>query len=508
MRSPAADPAPSGAKPRDAAEVMDLAREALARQTEAEVLPLVVKAAKREPGNARLWQWSALLYRGLDRQADAIAAFARAAQLSPGDAGIAHGLARSNLDAGMDSIALFERALRLAPGHADILLGLAAARLAAGHGDDAVAGLARVVATAPQWVQGHEQLSRLRWMMGDRRGFTASYHDALAARPGDEALWQSYVLALMRAGAHDAALAAIAESRGTLGDRIFLDANEAVVRSERGEREAPRELFDRLAGVDDPALAVHRVRHSLRTGDIEAALTLVERWALERKSPMMWPYAATAWRLSGDPRFDWLEGQDGLVGIYDLADRLPPLDELAAALRGLHRARDQHLDQSVRGGTQTDGVLFSRVDPIIQAVRKTIVEAVGDHIAKLPAPDPDHPTLGVRRDHPPRFSGSWSVRLRGGGHHANHVHPAGWFSSALYVALPDIGSGEGDQSGWLTLGAPQAEMGLDMPPVRAIEPRPGRLVLFPSTMWHGTVPFADGERLTIAFDVAHPPTRS
>ena len=33
---------------------------------------------------------------------------------------------------------------------------------------------------------------------------------------------------------------------------------------------------------------------------------------------------------------------------------------------------------------------------------------------------------------------------------------------------------------------------------------PGRLALFPSTMWHGTVPFADGERLTIAFDVARP----
>ena len=46
---------------------------------------------------------------------------------------------------------------------------------------------------------------------------------------------------------------------------------------------------------------------------------------------------------------------------------------------------------------------------------------------------------------------------------------------------------------------------LDLPPIRLIEPRPGRLVLFPSTMWHGTRPFAQGERLTVAFDVARPP---
>jgi hypothetical protein len=65
-----------------------------------------------------------------------------------------------------------------------------------------------------------------------------------------------------------------------------------------------------------------------------------------------------------------------------------------------------------------------------------------------------------------------------------------------------MGAGE---EGWLKLGEPQAELGLDLEPFRKIEPKPGRLVLFPSTMWHGTIPFAEGERLTVAFDVAKPP---
>ena len=34
-----------------------------------------------------------------------------------------------------------------------------------------------------------------------------------------------------------------------------------------------------------------------------------------------------------------------------------------------------------------------------------------------------------------------------------------------------------------------------------VQPKPGRLVLFPSYMWHGTVPFASSQqRLTVAFD--------
>ena len=136
------------------------------------------------------------------------------------------------------------------------------------------------------------------------------------------------------------------------------------------------------------------------------------------------------------------------------------------------------------------------------ALRKAIVETVEQHVAQLPPPAARHPTLLAERA-PIRFAGSWSVRLAGEGFHVNHVHPAGWISSAFYVALPEAAMGGGSDAGWLSLGE-ATELGLDLPPLRLIEPKPGRLVLFPSTMWHGTRPFAGGERLTVAFDVAKP----
>jgi hypothetical protein len=173
-------------------------------------------------------------------------------------------------------------------------------------------------------------------------------------------------------------------------------------------------------------------------------------------------------------------------------------------LRGLHNARGEYLDQSVRGGTQTDGPLFSRIDPVIRQLRQAIVTAVEQHVAQLPERDPRHPTLRHPRDRKVRFSGSWSVRLRSGGRHSNHVHPQGWISSALYVALPPKQTGAPAEAGWLTLGAPDEKLGIDLAPHRKIEPKVGHLALFPSCMWHGTIPFDDGERLTVAFDVAPP----
>ena len=43
---------------------------------------------------------------------------------------------------------------------------------------------------------------------------------------------------------------------------------------------------------------------------------------------------------------------------------------------------------------------------------------------------------------------------------------------------------------------------LGLPPRRVVKPEAGTLVLFPSYMWHGTIPFHSQQpRLTVAFDL-------
>jgi uncharacterized protein (TIGR02466 family) len=183
------------------------------------------------------------------------------------------------------------------------------------------------------------------------------------------------------------------------------------------------------------------------------------------------------------------------------------LETLAEVLRGLHRLRAPYPEQSVRGGTQTDRQLFFHPDPAIQNARAKIIKAVAGYLAELPPADPHHPLLAFSRNSI-LFEGSWSVRLAGGGHHSSHTHMLGWISSAFYVALPEeMPDAKGDRpAGWLSLGTPPPELKLGLEPYARIQPNPGRLVLFPSTLWHATEPFAEGERLTIAFDVKIPRT--
>ena len=82
----------------------------------------------------------------------------------------------------------------------------------------------------------------------------------------------------------------------------------------------------------------------------------------------------------------------------------------------------------------------------------------------------------------------------------NHLHPEGWISSAYYVSLPAAAKSGETQEGWIKFGEPRWPLphcGVE----KIIQPKEGRLVLFPSYMWHGTIPFSEGERMTAPFDV-------
>ncbi len=485
----------------DPARVLNRAIDALNRDDPEPPIEEVDRALTQAPADYRLWHIKGLIHRAQDRRELAIPALRRAAELAPTEAIVAHGYARTLLEAGLPSVEAFATAMRLAAGNTDVIKGFASALVAEGRIGDAIAGIETVLRRSPLWTDGHSLLASMRWSAGERHGFARSFDEALQAHPSSLELRREQMTALLHAEHFDEVLALVAQGRGLFGPQPLFTLNEAIVLSETGETDAADALFAELAPLGIANFDLRRVRHFLRSGRAQEASDVLDPWLSSGEQEMFWPYAATAWRLTDDPRSDWLEGDERLIGVYDVSAGLPSLDALAATLRRLHNLQSQPLAQSVRGGTQTDGNLFQRIEPDIVALREAVWAAVAEHAAQLPRLDAHHP---VESGRPSRiaFSGAWSVRLTAGGHHSNHVHPMGWLSSALYIVLPsDLG--DGDHSGWLTLGEPQAQLGIDLPPRRLIEPQPGRLALFPSWMWHGTRPFGEGERITVAFDVAH-----
>jgi uncharacterized protein (TIGR02466 family) len=113
--------------------------------------------------------------------------------------------------------------------------------------------------------------------------------------------------------------------------------------------------------------------------------------------------------------------------------------------------------------------------------------------------DPDWPKL-------PRSAvalHSWAVVLEGDGFHVPHLHPDAWLSGVYYAAVPEpLAHAPLARAGQLELGRTDPELGLERERRSYfVEPKPGRLVIFPSWLYHSTVPHGcAGTRVSIAFD--------
>jgi tetratricopeptide (TPR) repeat protein len=95
----------------------------------------------------------------------------------------------------------------------------------------------------------------------------------------------------------------------------------------------------------------------------------------------------------------------------------------------------------------------------------------------------------------------WAVVYGAAGRQKAHRHPKGWLSGVFYVTAPRRDSGH---CGPLVLGMLGPEFAVGEPPwgTRKIEPVPGRLVMFPSYVPHGTEQTDIEEaRISVAFDV-------
>jgi len=258
---------------------------------------------------------------------------------------------------------------------------------------------------------------------------------------------------------------------------------------------------------EDPNLLMSVAEAAIAAGDPQKAADFCERsLAVLPHDQVALAVMGTAWRMQQDERDEILNGYDSLIRIYDLEapDGFSDMEsfnaELNAWLDRKHPTTREYLEQSLRNGTQTPDKLFGAGHDLVERLRLRISEAVGRYIADM-TPDARHPLMS-RRGRDFDYTGSWSSRLRDCGFHTNHVHPEGWISSCYYVALPRAVEDSEGRQGWIKFGEPALDVSLKDPIRRAIQPKPGRLVLFPSYMWHGTIPFHDSEpRTTIAFDV-------
>lgn len=377
----------------------------------------------------------------------------------------------------------------------------------AGNIQKAISNYDTALGQRPYYIEAHNALNRTLWEHGPREQFVKSFDAATNAFPDllELKLRQAH-FQIMSGNLQDASdLLEQCEKDFAPNARVIAELAGVQKQLDGGADIVP--LFERAHELDatDAGMMKSYARALIEKGDYaKSAAISREARSIDALDQELIAYLATANTHIEPAEAARINDYDNFVQIFDLK---PPAgianidsfnSSLLQALHPLHRSDVAPIDQTLVHGTQTHGNLFNNNRAEIQQLKQqisTCVQQYIEHLQKLgPGEFRDRISGGFD------YSGAWSVQLSDGGFHLDHVHSAGWISSVYYVEVP----GDLDASiheGWLKFGDIQFDPN-NTGPHRYVEPKPGRLVLFPSYMVHGTVPIKEhSRRTTVAFDV-------
>jgi tetratricopeptide (TPR) repeat protein len=426
------------------AAAMGLANVLAAGGRAAEALQVTTPLAAGAGADAAILQRHGQTLRALGRFEDALPFYQRAVALDP-----ACGIAEHNWAAALGDAedypgaeAATRRALSKGVDAPETHLVLARALLAQDRYDEAEATFHAAIQRRPAYDEAQRELAHLTWMRTeDIAKARAGLDAAVRAHPDDQRLPISRAKLLEASGDKAGAFAILAQAAAKPGAgallltaaaqlAIAVDPPRAVALATAAQRLAPHAL----------PVQVVLCEGYLATGEVQAAAALAQ--SMLNQAPddhHALACLATAWRLLGDDRYGALYDYAAFVRAYtiDTPDGWNTLaaylDDLRTALEGMHGLRAHPVGQSLRHGSQTSQSLRRSDHPAIRGFFQAIDGPIRRHMAELGrGRDPVR-----RRNHGGyRISGIWSVRLRPGGFHVDHVHPQGWLSSACYITLP------------------------------------------------------------------------
>lgn len=150
-------------------------------------------------------------------------------------------------------------------------------------------------------------------------------------------------------------------------------------------------------------------------------------------------------------------------------------------------------------GVQSSGNLFKRDEASFRAIGQLVEDAIDRY---------RHSFSGEQcvfvKSFPKKteFASSWYVKMSQGGHLTSHIHEDGWVSGALYLSLPTEKKHEHEGSIELSTHGDGYPKKHDNFPIKTVAPAVGDIVMFPSSVFHRTLPFSsDEQRICIAFDL-------
>ena len=397
------------------------------------------------------------------------------------------------------AVDLITRAIAIDPDLAEAHSNLGTALRELGKLEEAVTSYHKALALKPDYADAHNNLGNALKDLGKPEEAVASYHKALNLKPDLAEAHNNLGNALRDLGKPDEAISSYQKALNLKPDYVNAHNNLGLALRELGRLEDALQIFE---SIDTPECYAHvleclfalgeydkfyeKQTASARNNEINTRVAAINAFAshqLNRSDPH--PFCPTPLKFVRvcEP-LDGVDDADGFL--RDLMDDLQSREAIW-----------EPPGKTTRHGFQTMSNLFKKPYGRLVELDRIIKDTIENYRFEFSSENCDFIKLFPKTL---TLSG-WFIRLIKGGHQAEHIHSGAWLSGIFYLQMPKCTDQE---EGSIELGL----WGYDYPilnksyPKNRFYPKNGSIILFPSSLFHRTIPFhSDEERMSIAFDL-------
>lgn len=337
-----------------------------------------------------------------------------------------------------------------------------------------------------------------------------SYRNALAKIGKHPELALGLGLSVKYQGRFDEAQAIFRQAAADFPRHVAFSVNLAGLASDAGDHENAVVHYRRALqlGAKDPTIWASMAVPQMLMDQFEAAdQSLNQALALDPSHTRALSIKiATAQKLGDTETLGRLLDYDNVIqeSIVEAPAEYDGIADFSARILNTVQKHPTLLEapssKSTRNGAQTGNLLAEPVSPEIRILAGFVDKACRRYCSR------DRQAAAPALVKPPKngfYIMNWGTLLREQGHQAPHAHPGALLSAVYYAAVPEVATTSGDaQEGWIQFGLPGFDIDIT-PPLYRVKPVEGHLVVFPSYLWHETIPYSSNEvRCSIAHDIS------
>ena len=393
----------------------------------------------------------------------------------------------------------YKQALKIKPDYADAYNNMGITLKNKGDLDAAIVSYKKALMINPDYASAYNNMGNALKEKGNPEAAIDSYKQALKIKPDYAEVYYNMGSALDNKGDSEAAINSYKKALMINPDYAEAYCNLGNLFQKNRQYKEAIECFDVLTDKDSIGKALECTYHLENYGEFNDRLN-----SIAARSPDNIRVAAmsafAAHQIEQKDSYPFCKNPIELIKFSNIKTHVPNannfINTILDEMNG-KRASWEPRTKATKSGFQTSGNLFAQPSTAVKFLESVIQKELTSFYSEFKI---QNNTLIHNWPQQNTLHG-WYVRMLQNGHQDSHIHTDGWVSGVFYLKTVEAPI---QNEGAIEFGL----HGYNYPvknnnyPRQIYQPSNGDLVLFPSSLFHKTIPvIKDVERCVIAFDL-------